>query len=56
MLLDYEVTEIGFFADYLDAAPRAKTMRVNGINTFLLHVDQCITFNKQKNVKATLIA
>ena len=27
MLVDYAVTEMGCFDDYLDAAPRAKTMR-----------------------------
>ena len=55
MLLDYTVTYMGAFDDYSDAAPRAKTMRGNGITTFLLHVAQCITFNL-KNVIATLIA
>ena len=45
MLADYSVTEIGCFDDYSDAAPRAKTVRENGITTFLLHFAQCITFN-----------
>ena len=45
MLVDYAVIEMGFFNDYEDAAPHAKTMRVNGITTFILHVAQCITFN-----------
>ena len=45
MLLDYGVIEIGRFDDYSDAAPPAKTMRGNGITTFLLRVDQCITFH-----------
>ena len=31
-------------------------MRANGITTFILHVSQCITFNKTKFVAATLIA
>ena len=31
-------------------------MRVDGINTFLLHVSQCITFHQTKLVTATLIA
>ena len=44
MLVDYAVTEMGCFDDYSDAAPSAKTMRVNGITTFLLHVAQFITF------------
>ena len=47
MLVDYGVTEMGHFDDYLDAAPRAKTMRRNGITTFLLHVSQCIIFNQK---------
>ena len=38
VLVDYAVTEMGCFGDYSDAAPRAKTMRGNGITTFLLHV------------------
>ena len=46
MLVDYAVTEMSCFNDYSDAAPRAKTMRGNGITTFLLHVAQCITFHK----------
>ena len=56
MLLDYAVTEMGCFDDYLDAAPRAKNMRGNGINTFLLHVYECFTFRQTKFVTATLIA
>ena len=45
MLVDYAVTEMGCFDNYSDAAPHAKTMRGNGITTFILHVAQCITFN-----------
>ena len=55
MLVDYAVTDMGFYDYYSDAAPRAKTMRGYGITTFLLHVSQCITFNKAKFVTATLI-
>ena len=40
MLVDYEVTEMGSLDDYLDAAPQGKSMRVNGITTFLLYVAQ----------------
>ena len=47
---------MGCFDDYSDAAPRAKTMRGNGITTFLLHVAQCITFHQNNIVTATLIA
>ena len=56
MLVDYAVTEMGCFDDYLDAAPRAKTMRGNGITIFLLQVALCITFNQTKFVTAKLIA
>ena len=44
MLVYNAATEMGCFGDYSDAAPRDKTMRGNGITTFLLHGDQCITF------------
>ena len=53
MLVDYVVTEMGCFDGYSDAAPRAKTMRVNGITTFILHVSQCITFNKKNCYRNT---
>ena len=56
MLVDYVDTDMGCFDDYLDAVPRTKTMRVNGITTFLLHVSQCITFRQPRFVTATLIA
>ena len=49
MLVDYAVTEMGSLDDYLYAAPQGKSMRGNGITTFLLHVAQCITFNKKKS-------
>ena len=55
MLVDYTVIDMGFFDDYSDAAPRAKTMRGNGITTFLLHGYQWIAFNRTKFVTATLI-
>ena len=56
MLVYYSVTEMGCFDDYLDSDTRAKTMRGNGITTFLLHVAQCITFRQNNIVTATLIA
>ena len=56
MLVDYEVTEMGCFDYYLDAAPRAKTKRGNGITTFLLHVAQCNTFRQKNIVTETLIS
>ena len=55
MLADYAVTQMGFFDDYSDAAPRDKTMRGNGITTFFLHVSQCITFCQTNIVTATFI-
>ena len=45
MLVDYAVTEMGCFDDYLDAAPRAKKMRGKGISSFILNVSQCIIIN-----------
>ena len=56
MLVDYSVTEMGFFDEYADAAPRAKNMRGNVITTFILHIAQCITFRQTNIVTATLIA
>ena len=56
MLVDYAVTEMVCFDEYLDAAPRVKKMRVNGITILLLHVFQYITFNQKQIVTATLIA
>ena len=55
-LVDPVVIYMGCFDDYLYAATRAKTMRGNGITTFLLHVAQCITFNQNKFVIEKLIA
>ena len=56
MLVDYAVTDMGFFFDYSDAATRAKTMWGNGITRFILHFSQCITFRQSIIVSATLIA
>ena len=53
--MDYAVTEMVCFDDYSDAAPHAKTMRWNGITTFLLHIYQCITFNETIFFTATRI-
>ena len=47
---------MGCFDDYLDFAPRANTIRGNGITTFILHVAQYITFNQTKKITAKLIA
>ena len=56
MFVDYKVTEMVCFDGYLDADPRSKTMRGNGITKFILHVSQCINFRQIKFVTATLIA
>ena len=56
MLVDYAVTYMGLFDDYSYAASRAKKTRGNGINTFLLHVSQCTTFNQIMFFTETLIA
>ena len=56
MLVYYSVTDMGWFDDYLDAAPRVKTMRVDGITIFLLRVSQCITFRQTNLATATLIS
>ena len=56
MLVDYVVTEMGCFGGYSGATPRVKTMRVNGITTFILHVAKCITFNQKQIVTGKLIA
>ena len=55
MLVDYAITQMGSFDDYLDAALRAKTKRVNGNTTFLLHVTQCITFHQQNLLQKHLL-
>ena len=55
MFVDYAVIEMVLFDDYLDAAPRAKKIRGNGITNFPLQFYQCITFNQTKFVTATLI-
>ena len=55
MLVDYVVTDMGTFGNYLDAVPRSKTMRGDGITTFIFHVSQCIIINQTKFVTALLI-
>ena len=47
---------MGSLDDYLDAAPKGKSIRGNDITTFFLHVSQCIIFNQTNRVKTTLIA
>ena len=55
MLIEYAATEMGFLDDYSDADPNHKIIRGSGINTFLLHVYQCIIFNQTNRVKTILI-
>ena len=56
MLIEYAATEMGFLDYYSDADPNHKSMRGNGITTFLFHVAQCIIFNLTNHVKKILIA
>ena len=50
ILVEYAATEMGFLDDYLDADPNHKSIRENGITTFILHVYQCIIFNQTNRV------
>ena len=56
MLIKYAATEMGFLDDYSDADPNHKSIRGNGIATFLFHVAQCIIFKLTNQVKTILIA
>ena len=56
MLIEYAATEMGFLDDCSDADTNHKSIRVNGITTFLFHVTQCIIFNLKNHVKTILIA
>ena len=47
---------MGFLDDYSDADPNHKSIRGNGITTFLFHVAQCIISNQTNRVKTILIA
>ena len=53
MFMDYAVIEKGCFDDYSNYVPHAKTMSGNGINTFILHVSHCITFNFKNSYSNT---
>ena len=46
---------MGFLDDYYDADPNHKSIRGNGITTFLFHVAQCIIFCLTNSVKTILI-
>ena len=56
MLVEYAATEMGFLNDYSDADPNHKSIRGNGITTFILHISQCIIFNQTYRIKTILIA
>ena len=56
MLVEYAATGMGFLDDYSDADPNHKSIRVNGITTFLFHVAQCILFCLTNCVKTILIS
>ena len=56
MLVDYAVAEMGYFGNYSDAAPHAKTTRGGGITNFLLHIAQCILFNQTIFVTEIIIS
>ena len=47
---------MGFLDDYSDADPNHKSIRGNGITTYLFHVAQCILFCLTNSVKTILIA
>ena len=56
MLVEYAATEMGFLDDYSDDDTNHKSIRRNGITTFLFHVAQCIIFCLTNCVKTILIA
>ena len=56
MLVEYAATETGFLDDYYDADPNQKSIRGNGITTFIFHVSQCIIFCLTNCVKTIIIA
>ena len=45
-----------FLDDYSDADPNHKSIRGNGITTYLFHVSQCIIFHITNCVKTILIS
>ena len=47
---------MGFLDDYSDADPNHKSIRGNGITTFLFHIAQCIILNLTNCDKTILIA
>ena len=56
MLIEYAATEIGFLDDYSDSDPNHKSIKGNGITTFLFHVADCILLCITNFVETILIA
>ena len=56
MFIEYAAIEMGFLDNYSNADPNNKSIRGNGITTFIFHVAQCIIFNLTNHVKTILIA
>ena len=56
MLVEYEAIEMGLLDDYSDADTNQKSIRGNGITTFILHLAECIILNQTNCVKTILIA
>ena len=54
-LVEFAATEMVFLDDYSDADPNHKSIRGNGITTFLLQVAQFIIFNQTNRVKKYLL-
>ena len=53
MLVDYAATEMGSFGYYLDADSKGKSMRGDGITTFLLHVVRRTHVDRKSVVRPT---
>ena len=56
MLMEYAATEMGFLDYYSDADPNHKSIRGDGITTFLFHDAQCIILCLTNSIKTILIA
>ena len=56
MSVDYANTEMGLLDDCSDAATQGKSMRGNGITTFLSHFAQCIIPIKKIALKQHLLS
>ena len=56
VLVEYAAIEMGFLDDYSDADPNHKSIKGNGITTFIFHVAKCIIFNLTNHFKTILIS